>query len=310
MIPKIIIQTWKTSDLPNYYKKTQELIRRNNPDYDYLFFDDDAIDEFINTRFPEYALLVGRFRYGIQKIDLFRLLAIYEYGGFYFDMDVEVVDSLDELSRYDCVFPVEMPTDNSVLNEMGYSYTLSNYAFGASPKNLVIRNILDEIARLINDDVHMSRYDGEEHIYHTTGPTLVSRVVFESLKDGHDIKLLYPKNWPSRSSWFKFGTYAKHTMTGTWKPDLNKSELSNGSDNSENPGTMNKTATKRIVEGMGKAWRMVGIEGMTNLSDDPESILIICIVSSILMILFVLCMTSLIGCDEGYDLDDVMRDIE
>lgn len=318
-IPKIIIQTWKTSDLPTYYKKTQGLMRRNNPEYKYLFFDDEAIESFIRSKYPEQYDLISKFKRKIQIIDLFRLLAVYEYGGFYFDMDVEILDNLDDLLEYDCVFPVEMLRENRVLSDAGYSYNLGNYAFGASPKNPVIWNIVQEITKALNDPLYLTgdpRFEAlgddssesamHEYIYHTTGPIIVSKAVFDSLVGGHSIKLLYPKNWPSRSSWFKFGTYAKHTMTGTWKPNdvgkLSKADITENIDSAD--FAEKRSPTKIIIEGMGKAWGLLGIENMSNLSDDPESVLIVCIVSSILMILFALCLLSVIGCDDGYDCID------
>ena len=91
-IPKIIIQTWKNRDLPPYYKKTQNLIFRNNPDYRYIFFDDNDILKFVKDRYPAFQDTLKKFKRKIQVIDFFRLLAVYEYGGFYFDMDVEVID--------------------------------------------------------------------------------------------------------------------------------------------------------------------------------------------------------------------------
>ena len=61
-IPKIIIQTWKSRDLPTYYKKTQNLIFRSNPEYRYIFFDDDDITKFIKTRYPNFEGLIKRFK--------------------------------------------------------------------------------------------------------------------------------------------------------------------------------------------------------------------------------------------------------
>lgn len=315
-IPKIIIQTWKTRDLPEYYKKSQNLIFTNNPEYRYIFFDDDDIDRFIRDRFPSFQSVITKFKRKIQVIDLFRLLAVYEYGGFYFDMDVEIVDNLDPLLQYECVFPIEMMRDNKVLNKMGYNYNIGNYAFGASPRNQVIWNIIQAITKVQEDPAWLSpdKYfitdtiDTDlnamyEYVYHTTGPVIVSKVVFDSLAEGESVKLLYPRNWPSRSSWFKFGTYGKHTMTGTWKPKYeNKNIDSKPESNLESFNSIGSDSSifKKIYEGFGlsKAWNAVKIEHMSDLVSDPESVLIICLISAILVILLVICLISMIGCDD------------
>ena len=252
-IPKIIIQTWKTSDLPHYYKHTQHILMQNNPDYEYKFFDDDNITQFIHNKYPQFEVTVSRFKKKIQLIDFFRMLVIYEYGGFYFDMDVEVTKNLDPLLVHECVFPVEMLRFSTVLKDMGYNYNIGNYAFGASRRNPVIWYIIKSIVKVMEDPSYVSphlvviadniepdRFDKsdkqididnksreaevimQEYVYHTTGPVMVSKAIYECLAResddaAMDIKLLYPEKWPSYSSWFLFGDYAKHTMTGTWK---------------------------------------------------------------------------------------------
>ena len=333
-IPKIIIQTWKCKDLPPYYKKTQNIIFRNNPEYRYIFFDDDDILKFVRDRYPSFESLLAKFKRKIQIIDFFRLLAIYEYGGFYFDMDVEVIKNLDPLLDNSCVFPVEMKRNNRILDKMGYDFNIGNYAFGATPKNPVIWEIIQEIVRVMDDPhrligsgMHPKLADmisevteatdtqlAHEYVYHTTGPVLVSKVVFEKLAEGESIKLLYPKNWPSRSSWFRFGEYAKHTMTGTWKPDqagiinsdLNSdldSDMKNASMAEEiEPEKQSYSVLNRIYEGFGlqRVLSSVSVEHMTvsDMVSDPETVMILVLSIGIIIILMVLCSLSLIGCDE------------
>jgi mannosyltransferase OCH1-like enzyme len=334
-IPKIIIQTWKSRDLPPYYKKTQNLIFRNNPDYRYIFFDNQDILNFIKERYPSFEPLLKKFKRKIQIIDFFRLLAVYEYGGFYFDMDVEVIENLDPLLQYSCVFPVEMKRNNRILDKAGYDYNLGNYAFGATPRNPVIWAIIQEAAkvtedprRLLGKGAHPKLVDmisdvsedsetrlSQEYIYHTTGPVLVSNVVFNALAEGKSVKLLYPKNWPSRSSWFRFGDYAKHTMTGTWKPDqagiINGDSSTTVSDDMKNAKTSNEiipdtesksySTLNKVYEGLGlkRVWNSLSVEHMTvsDMVSDPETVLILVLIVAIIIILMVLCSLSMIGCD-------------
>src|SRR5271167_4310910 len=93
-IPRRIIQTDKSADLPLLAKAAATNLRLLNPDFEYLFFDDAQVEEFIDTEFPEYRPVVDSFSVRIQRYDLFRYLAIYHFGGFYFDTDVLLVSSL------------------------------------------------------------------------------------------------------------------------------------------------------------------------------------------------------------------------
>ena len=54
VIPKIIIQTWKSNSIPNKYINLIESIKQNNPDYQYLFFTDNDIENFLKINYPQY----------------------------------------------------------------------------------------------------------------------------------------------------------------------------------------------------------------------------------------------------------------
>lgn len=87
MIPKIIWQTFKTNKL---HKKSYEYVKtwkELNPDYEYRFFTDNDIIEFIKNEFPEYLNLYKKITIGAIKSDFWRLLVLYKYGGIYADID-------------------------------------------------------------------------------------------------------------------------------------------------------------------------------------------------------------------------------
>ena len=52
-IPKIIIQTWKTNNIPINYKSDVKSIRKLNSEYKYLFFSDEDIETFLQENYPE-----------------------------------------------------------------------------------------------------------------------------------------------------------------------------------------------------------------------------------------------------------------
>ena len=53
-IPRRIIQTDKSKDLPLLAKAATTNLRLLNPDFEYLFFDDAQVEEFIDAEFPQY----------------------------------------------------------------------------------------------------------------------------------------------------------------------------------------------------------------------------------------------------------------
>jgi mannosyltransferase OCH1-like enzyme len=132
-IPKRIIQTSKDLTLPLHAKAAVVNVKLLNSDFEYLFFNDEQVEMFIEQHFPEYQSVFRSFSYPIQRIDFFRYLAIYQLGGFYFDLDVFLARSLDSLLDFSCVFPFEELTINSYLRrEYGMDWEIGNYAFGAA----------------------------------------------------------------------------------------------------------------------------------------------------------------------------------
>lgn len=90
-IPKIIHQIYTRGwqILPDEIKLQINVLRQKNPDWDYRFYDEKNIIQYINTYFGrEMLALYLRINpeYGAVKADLFRYLVIYNEGGVYLDI--------------------------------------------------------------------------------------------------------------------------------------------------------------------------------------------------------------------------------
>src|SRR5262247_3430126 len=132
-IPKRIIQTNKSLDLSLLEKAAVANVRLLNPDFEYLFFDDRQVEEFIDAEFPQYRPVFDSFPVRIQRYDFFRYLAVYRFGGFYFDTDVLLTSSLEDLLGFSCVFPFEEMTLHRFLRKKyGMDWEIGNYGFGAA----------------------------------------------------------------------------------------------------------------------------------------------------------------------------------
>lgn len=223
-IPKIIIQTWKDDKIPDKYKNDIESVRKYNPDYKYLFFTDDDIETFLKNFYPIYYLTYLKLPILIQKIDFFRYVAIYHYGGFYLDLDMTCLYPLDDLLDYDCVFPVDQNIKPERCRmkrlkkycQKGMNILLGQYAFGAKPKNDFIKTLIDTIHRNIDTYIEDHKTEGHtlQYVYSSTGPDFVTDVYIEYNKKDEIHILEYD------ASQF-FGKYAKHNYYGTWKKNKN-----------------------------------------------------------------------------------------
>ena len=106
-IPYNIIQTFKTRDVPiSMWSNSNKWISLN-PEYNYLFFDDDDINRYIdnynydNITISKYNFkkAYNKIKPGAGKADLFRLLIIYEIGGCYIDIDTNPLVSLNKIIK-------------------------------------------------------------------------------------------------------------------------------------------------------------------------------------------------------------------
>ena len=218
IIPKIIIQTWKNSTIPQRYSKLIDSIKQNNPTYKYLFFTDDDIETFLKINYPEYHQTYLKLPIKIQRIDFFRYVAVYHYGGFYMDLDMSCLKSFDDLLKYNCIFPVDefisdymskMPRYKHICDK-GQYFLLGQYAFAAAPRHPFIKNIIDIIHSNIDRYVKNVIYKNDDYVYKTTGPDFVTNV-YINYSDKNDIFVV---NNGKRQY---FGDYAKHNYFGTWK---------------------------------------------------------------------------------------------
>jgi hypothetical protein len=225
-IPKRIIQTGKSLDLPLFSKASAINIRLLNPDFEYLFFDDNQVVKFIDEKFPEYRGVFDSFRVPIQRYDFFRYLVVYYFGGFYFDVDVFLASGLADLLDFDCVFPFEELTINVFLRrEYGMDWEIGNYAFGAAAGHPFIHAIIKNCVKGQREPEWaqaMMRpipriFRDEYYVPNTTGPGLVSRTLAEYPDSAKQVKVLFPENVCDSTKWHRFGTFGVHLMDGAWR---------------------------------------------------------------------------------------------
>lgn len=143
-VPKIIHQLWKNNKLPDHLKIMQESVLCHHSEYEYKFWTDETLDEFITTYHPSLKPVYDyKFQYIIQKIDFIRLLLLYHYGGIYLDIDNYCMKNLDDLLIYPCTLAI---TDkNKAFKQKHYSFVLNNAFIISEQYNHFIKSVLYHI---------------------------------------------------------------------------------------------------------------------------------------------------------------------
>jgi hypothetical protein len=225
-IPKRIIQTGKGPQLTLLQRAAVLNVKLSNPDFEYLFFDDKQVEAFFRREFSEYRETIESFRFPIQKFDFFRYLAIYRYGGFYFDLDVFLASGLSSLLDFDCVFSFEDLNMSWFLRRRyGMDWAIGNYAFGAAPRHPFLKAVIENCVRAQKDPRWVEpMMQGIPRLFYrdflilnTTGPTLVSRTFAENPALAKTITVLFPDDVCDIRNRHRFGNFGVHLIEASWR---------------------------------------------------------------------------------------------
>ena len=82
-IPKIIHQTYYNKNLPIQIQANINHLKNENPDWDFRLYDDDDIEKYIQSHFPQLLTIYKKINpnYGAAKADFFRYIVMYKDGG-------------------------------------------------------------------------------------------------------------------------------------------------------------------------------------------------------------------------------------
>ena len=138
MIPKLVMQTWKTREVPAKWAASPASVRHWMPAWKHVLLSDDDNAAFVAAHFPDLLGWFSALRYPIQRADVIRYMWLYVHGGLYMDLDIELVAPLDELfeGRSMETWLLKAPR-----NFAGH-YT--NFMMASTPRNPFWLRVLDE----------------------------------------------------------------------------------------------------------------------------------------------------------------------
>ncbi|KPH14860.1 glycosyltransferase family 32 protein [Chryseobacterium sp. ERMR1:04] len=172
-VPKQIFQTFKTNKLPLITKLHIWNMRRKNPEYRYFFYDDHDIQHFLKTEFPpEYIESYNKLTIGAAKADFFRYAILYKKGGVYLDIDSAITRPLKELIKEE---------DEAVISAERHPELYVQWGLIFNKKHPFLKKTLE----LMLDNIKTHRYPNNIHA--TTGPTVFSKAITQSLREDPSI---------------------------------------------------------------------------------------------------------------------------
>lgn len=208
MIPKVIHYCWLSGDpIPEKLQKYMKSWKEKLPDYEFVLWDKSSFD-IRKLDWTKEAYECKKYAYAADYI---RQFAVYEYGGFYLDMDVEVIKSFDTLLNRNYVLGAE--------TEAGIEAGI----FGAEKGSPIIKSCLEWY-----NDKHFINEDGSLNMI--TCPKVMFSCIEEKYKiriednfpEDDNIVFLLPYDYLTAKSGdtgivnITKNTYTVHHFAGSW----------------------------------------------------------------------------------------------
>lgn len=243
-IPSIVHQVWVQgeSKIPAKYDAMRESVRRHHPRWEVRLWSEPAMENLVKEcsleldadasrkknrkkRSSDAGLLETYLSYPhlVQRVDAFRLVVLWFYGGVYLDLDVEMFKPLDTLLK---------PTDDFVLCSFSHRFlqqTLSdmvglrqryNNAFLAScPRHPFVKKLLMGLPGRRHNRALFRMAD--LYVPQSTGPVMLTEMV-ERYGAKYAMRILPPivglaEEFMAGQSEQKY-CWGLHRSQGTWSP--------------------------------------------------------------------------------------------
>jgi len=185
-IEKNIFQVYaynNDEEISEKFKKITDILKKQNPEYNYYLYNNSQMELFVKENFPEYYESYSSINkeYNVAKTDFFRYMVVYYYGGVYIDIKSGFKVPLREIIKSDDEFVTTAFAEKS----WPYFDKYIQFCIIARKQHPVLKKILDEINyRLKNYDYIRDGY-GLKGVHNITGPTMFQEVLNdqEALKD-------------------------------------------------------------------------------------------------------------------------------
>ncbi|AWU75998.1 uncharacterized protein C5L36_0B12270 [Pichia kudriavzevii] len=201
LIPKIIHQTYKTTDIPEHWKDGQKNCQILNPDYKYILWTDEMARDFIAEQYPWFLKTFDSYPFPIERADAIRYFILYHFGGIYIDLDDSCQRNLDPLLTVPAFVRKTLPTG------------ISNDLLGSVPNHPFFYKAINQLEKYQRN--WLVPYIT---IMFSTGPLFLSVVWKQYIRWGNPpsgiVRILMPDDYKNASN-----AFFKITKGSSWHED-------------------------------------------------------------------------------------------
>jgi hypothetical protein len=217
MIPKIIHQTAYSNknEWHPIWKTCQKSTLKHFKDFEYKFWDDDSLDNFVKEKYPKIYEEYKNFPAHIFQLDCVRYLLLHHFGGIYIDMDVYCYDNFyDQLKEE--VNLVESIGDELVQNSLMAS--IPKHPFWMDCYDLTLHRIKTiKLKPNLNTFFKKEADENDNLVRLISGPLMLSDCVKHNK---HSIYILSYKYFNHEPLSYKKEFKTKHMQSGMWGKEI------------------------------------------------------------------------------------------
>ncbi len=166
------------------------------------YFDDDAMASFVAEEFPQWLPTFESLGTIVEKADLWRYMVVYHHGGFYLDLDCEILPGLAiALRRLDRPL-VQIERDGWLEVARGICQLpeFGQFFFAFPPRSPLLLEVLEEVVRRVAERPYRHLGELQQVLFHT-GPG-----AFGAVLGPHRAALRL----------FRPGSLVRHLCAGSW----------------------------------------------------------------------------------------------
>jgi Glycosyltransferase sugar-binding region containing DXD motif len=193
-IPRVIFVSWMTRKLSYAQFTSLMAILAHNPEYELIFMIDHEIDQYVCSNYPNYVAQFSKLQAGAARVDVWRMMVMYQYGGVYLDFDNTAIGHIPIQGTESLAATVRCDYTHSTKKVYGI---LEHWSFAIVPRHPLINRTLEIIKRNILD------------------PTLIESPELISLVDSFTMRLTGPV--PFQQAFHELLNEAQCTKVDGWK---------------------------------------------------------------------------------------------
>lgn len=143
-IPHIIHQIYNDDNIPVALGEYVRTMVTQNPKWKYYFWTSSSARKLVAERYPQLLRMWDSYKSVMNRADAIRYIILYEFGGFYADLDVSCLRPLDNITmKYACIFPTE-PFEHSVFR-LRVPYLINNAIMLCRPKHPFLKQMIQSL---------------------------------------------------------------------------------------------------------------------------------------------------------------------